>query len=81
MAMQPIGDYSGDTYGITVSWGRTGTVRILDGNGDTLAKAGGYGYDKAGAALGSFVNTHFQPELLRLHRIDQQIQGESLMNR
>ena len=43
-----------------------GSSRIVDGNGTTLSKATGCGYDRFGTAIGDFIEATFQNELRRL---------------
>lgn len=43
-----------------------GTSRIVDNQGNVLAKRGGCGYDRFGAVVGQFLTSTFQAELTKL---------------
>jgi hypothetical protein len=45
-----------------------GNSKILDGADNVIGKAGGCGYDRYGAALGTAIAELFTPELLKLAR-------------
>ncbi len=63
-------DFLNENWRITTlcfKWSRSGVCRIYDRrNEKTEFKAGGYGYDKKGTALGNLINTYFNEELKKL---------------
>ena len=51
---------------LNFKWTRSGVCHLTNKRDETLASAGGGGYDKKGTCFGKFLNTYFGEELKKL---------------